>query len=222
MKESPLEQSPNGFDQTPSLLAAKSAAREARKRLIISGWPLILTTGLIFTGVFVLTHHLRLGNDPTVGTCVIIASIAVISWPALRRRMGRRAGVVAAPRQDAGLRSKWAVITVVVALGTAASVFLFWYFHPQPLGWQTRLTGSIIVLAACISLSLIQVKHTGLWELLALPGPISAVLIYGSNGWIWLILGFSQMFIGTVFLIRWRRWIRSIPRETSETPESME
>ncbi|MFH1024257.1 MAG: hypothetical protein V1809_12825 [Planctomycetota bacterium] len=218
-------------DQPPDPAAAKAAAREARRMLAVSRWPLFLMMGLwsFALAAIVLTYRRNeMVGDLLSGGWALSLLVPALAWPAIGRRFQAKLGAFALHRGEKGWRepiSRGTVIGMACGLVVALLLVAVAVLLPKDKGpWvglvvlvSLGLVVGIPMAGWGIGIRLLEYVLLGLM-IVAMP---ALYLLGRSSRWHeppWsMVICFSLVLTaaGTSLALRWRRWVRSLPREES-------
>ena len=168
------EEKPPGGDR-PESVEAGEARREARRRSVVSRWPLALMIGLVALGFMVPSLFWR---DSEKGPILLLfgfagaASVLALAWPALRRALLARPeardpkdekGPSERPSRKAVLLTTLAcVLGAVLIVGAAAAAVFF--LPPECQHWIMPALAALIVAPLFVS-GVRRAASLKLWEL---------------------------------------------------------
>jgi hypothetical protein len=207
-----LNLQPSPADRPPDPAAAQAAAREARRRLVVSRWPLYLWMGLSALPVALLMPRWRL-----MFYAWLFAAYAFgLVLPAILKRLALWHGGYA-------LQAKDAQVVGLPWKDRSKTLLLFWF----PLCVSTILLGDPL-----LWVSLVSTYYAGLfvwsgvvlrlWELYFAAAVVTAggVFLLTTQAaptecfrMVAIVAAMIATPWGASFFLRWRRWVRSLPPE---------
>ncbi len=216
-------------DQPPDPTAARAAALEARRMLAIYRGPLILLMGLS-SGITTIPAFIWRNDSSLSGIILGVWGISMgvlgLAWPSIARRLSPRWGALALRRGERRFReplspaTKIGMLAGLLVASGLAGVMLFLPSRWGPWIGLAVVTGMALPVASLLGWQAIRLR---LWEML-LPALIvllmpAAYLLGRSSNWeqdpwwvtLWMFLWLTPS--GILLCLRWRKWVRSLPRE---------
>jgi hypothetical protein len=221
--EATRENLAGGTEQVPDPVAAQAAAREARRMLAVSRWPVLYVFGgltLIYAAILALWPSPELAWLK-VEWWIVVGAFVTLQWPLKSRQLGKRQGgygvpklegsLSEEPRRAVSIRNLAIAFLALALLAVVTAAVLLYEPRIGPLG-----SGELVAVFCGGTLAVWMVYKAaalGLWEFwygatvaTALPVVVIAVPGIGIDlKWL-LPLSALSLLMGVSFRRRWMQW----------------
>jgi hypothetical protein len=221
-----LNRQPAPADQPPDAEGVKAAIRETRRRVSMAHGSTLALLGL-WTAVLAGTSLLLPQACAIIAACWLCGTpvlfVAVRAWTWRRRRRANSpvGGVLASVKSPQSQPTRAGRYSMLLGFGTLFACGLLLAFKPTLGGVETRrwlLLPGAAILSAGVAYNFLSQR---LWEHLALAAGLLAaglaLVLFEPPGLGYGLalaaLAAGLLVSGSSLHLRWRRWVRSLPRE---------